>query len=247
MRFAEYGPILTQAYDIDKPEAPSDELDLYLGVIADGGEPVLAAMCGSGRFLVALRERGIDVDGVDASSAMVAACRAKLEAKECAAQITESTLQAMTLGRRYATAFIGGGGSFGLIADRDDAREAIRRLLDHLLPGGLLAFAVLTPAMVPRHFGRPHVRSWKRSDGARIVLTSTELSYQDGVLETIGAYELYVDGKVVDTELDDFPQRLYERAEIAGQLEEAGASEVVISPVGEHLLWCTARRTATDS
>ncbi len=89
MNFAEYGDLLTQAYDIDKPEAPKADLDWHRAFITTEGEPVLAAMCGSGRSLVPLREAGVDIDGVDASPHMLAACRAKLAERDLHANIYE--------------------------------------------------------------------------------------------------------------------------------------------------------------
>lgn len=77
IRRAEYKALLTEAYDLDKPEAPPGELAYYRQHIRACGEPVLEAMCGSGRFLVPLLEAGIDVDGVDASPDMLVACGAR--------------------------------------------------------------------------------------------------------------------------------------------------------------------------
>ena len=121
MNFADYGSLLTQAYDIDKPEAPALEFEWHRSFIADA-QPALAAMCGSGRFLVPLRAAGLDVDGVDASPHMLAACRAKLDGKGLDANVYEQKLQDLDLPRRYRSIWVGGGGSFGLIRDPDDAK-----------------------------------------------------------------------------------------------------------------------------
>src|SRR2546426_9524242 len=79
IRRAEYKALLTEAYDLDKPEAPPEPLAYYMRHIRACGEPVLEAMCGSGRFLAPLLEAGVDVDGVDASADMLAACAARGE------------------------------------------------------------------------------------------------------------------------------------------------------------------------
>src|SRR2546428_14109756 len=72
IRRAEYKALLTEAYDLDKPEAPPEPLAYYMRHIRACGEPVLEAMCGSGRFLAPLLEAGVDVGGADASAAMLA-------------------------------------------------------------------------------------------------------------------------------------------------------------------------------
>ncbi len=64
---AEYKRLLTQAYDLDKPEAPAAELDRWLRYARAVDGPVLEVMCGSGRFLAPLAAAGIDIDGTDAS------------------------------------------------------------------------------------------------------------------------------------------------------------------------------------
>src|SRR5205085_4746698 len=64
--FAEYKRLLTEAYDLDKPEAPAEELARWMQFARDARGPVLEVMCGSGRFLVPLAQAGVDIDGVDA-------------------------------------------------------------------------------------------------------------------------------------------------------------------------------------
>src|SRR2546426_8874921 len=77
IRRAEYKALLTEAYDLDKPEAPPEPLAYYMRHIRACGEPVLEAMCGSGRFLAPLLAAGVDVAGVDASADMLAAWGAR--------------------------------------------------------------------------------------------------------------------------------------------------------------------------
>src|SRR3989442_14523471 len=81
IRRAEYKALLTEAYDLDKPEAPGEALAYYMRHIRACGEPVLEAMCGSGRFLAPLLEAGIDGGGVDASADMLAAGAARCEGR----------------------------------------------------------------------------------------------------------------------------------------------------------------------
>ena len=67
MRMGMYGKLCTEFYDITKPRAPEDALEFYLRCLDSVRRPVLEPMCGSGRFLIPFLERGIDIDGVDAS------------------------------------------------------------------------------------------------------------------------------------------------------------------------------------
>jgi SAM-dependent methyltransferase len=230
VRFAEYGELCTQVYDVDKPNAPGAELAFYRAFIEAGEGPVLEPMCGSGRFLVPLAEAGVDIDGIDSSADMLAACREKLERSVLRANVYEQMLQDLDLPRRYRSAFIGGSGSFGLIPDRDEAFQSLKRINDYLEPGGRLCFEVQTPLVAQRQrLGRVGVRSWIRTDGARLVLSSTVTSFEDNVLEGFGIYELFVDGKLVETQLNELPLRLYEREEMRDVLESAGFTDIVVT------------------
>ena len=146
-----YAELCAEAYDLDKPEPPKYELAFYWqlfersGGVAGGG-PVLELMCGTGRFLVPFAERGADIDGVDASPQMLAACRAKLEGRGLSAGVYEQFTQDLDLPRRYGYAFLPGG-SFTLL-DRLDARETLRRVRDHLLPGAILTLDCLVPRRI---------------------------------------------------------------------------------------------------
>src|SRR5439155_9828536 len=92
-QLAEYKALLTEAYDLDEPGPPPQELAYYLGHIQTCGEPVLEAMCGSGRYLVPLLEAGVDVDGVDASPDMLAACATKCAARGLTVRTRRQLLQ----------------------------------------------------------------------------------------------------------------------------------------------------------
>ncbi len=132
MHRAEYRRLLTEAYDLDKPEAPRDELAFYRAQVEAGGTPALELMSGSARFLAPLLAASLDVDGVDASADMLAAAE-----RRCAGLPLRQYRQALhelALPRRYALAFCAAG-SFGLVVRDDEVGTALARIRDHLLPG----------------------------------------------------------------------------------------------------------------
>ena len=222
---AEYGSLLTVAYDLDKPDAPPEELAYYRNQIERCGEPVLEAMCGSGRFLVPLLESGVDIDGVDASSHMLAACAAKCTERGLRASLHEQLLYQLDLPRRYRFIFAGGA-SFGLIVDDGEVEESLRRLHHHLLPGGHLLLEVETPRAAPASadaVGRARSRRWIRPDGAEIVQHYTG-SYDSAtqVMSGVLTYELHFSGKQVATEENPWLLRYWEPEAFAAQLGSAG-------------------------
>jgi SAM-dependent methyltransferase len=62
-----YAPLRGHVYDDPEP---------WHQFIVDVGEPALELGCGDGDPLLALRERGLDVEGVDSSPDMIARCQA---------------------------------------------------------------------------------------------------------------------------------------------------------------------------
>ena len=138
-----YGKLCTEFYDLSKPEAPADALEFYLRHLDNTDGPVLEPMCGSGRFLIPFLERGIDIDGVDASPSMLQACHARCEKKGLHPKLYQQFLQEMELPRQYSYTFIPAG-SFGLLTNPGDATEGLQRLYRHLLPGGKLILEIET-------------------------------------------------------------------------------------------------------
>ena len=62
-----YGPLCAAFYDADKPNASDEEIAWYDARLPRDAGPVLDVMCGSGRLLAPLVERGHNLHGVDAS------------------------------------------------------------------------------------------------------------------------------------------------------------------------------------
>lgn len=114
---------------------PEDrEVDYYAAAIARFGQPALDLGCGTGRLLLPLLGRGLDVDGVDVSADMLAYARAAADAAGREATLVAQALHELALPRRYRTIFACG--VLGIGGDRALDREALRRVHDHLEPGG---------------------------------------------------------------------------------------------------------------
>lgn len=64
-------------YDLDKPDAPADALGFYLEYAKNTNGPIFEPMCGTGRFLIPMPQRGFDIEGSDASTFMLSIVSAK--------------------------------------------------------------------------------------------------------------------------------------------------------------------------
>ncbi len=124
-------------------QAEPEELAYYGAAIRQFGQPALDLGCGTGRLLVPLLEGGLDVDGVDLSEEMLAGCRKRAEAAGVQPRLGNQAMHQLALDRRYRTIYICD--SFGIGGSRRNDREALRRIHDHLEPGGALVMSMGFP------------------------------------------------------------------------------------------------------
>jgi SAM-dependent methyltransferase len=217
-----YKKLCTEFYDIDKPEAPRDALDFYLKCAGRAGGPILEAMCGSGRFLVPMLERGFDVDGVDASPHMLGACREKCAARGLNPRLREQLLHELDLPRKYPLVFIAAG-SFNLITDLNQVRESLRRIRNVMLPDAKLVLE--TGQHKPKESSSwPWGGRWiTRPDGAKIIISWLgSYDARTSISKSVNRYDLIKDGRLLETEFEDFDLRRYDLAELCALLEAAG-------------------------
>lgn len=124
-------------------QARPDELAFYGGAIRRFGEPALDLGCGTGRLLVPLVEEGLDVDGSDLSEDMVAGCRQRAVSAGLDVRVWAQPMHELEAPRRYRTIYICD--SFGIGGSRRNERQALRRIHDHLEPGGALVMFTELP------------------------------------------------------------------------------------------------------
>lgn len=149
-----YGLIARWWAEFNRPEEA--ELAYLRAVIARLGEPALDLGCGTGRLLVPLLAGGVDVDGIDISADMVDLARVAAAAAgvDASGRLSVERFHELARPRRYGTIFSIGSFAIGGSPERD--AEALRRVHDHLLPGGgaVLSYEVLLPEGAA-HLGDP--------------------------------------------------------------------------------------------
>jgi SAM-dependent methyltransferase len=184
-----YGPLRSAVPD----PAP------YARFVERHGEPGLELGCGSGDPILALRERGLDVDGVDSSADMLAICRARAHAQGLTVDLYEQAMESLDLPRCYRAIYLAGP-TFNLLADDETARAALECIRAQLAPDGAALVPLFLPAPTPEEqlgFTRDHVTEDGRVQRVSAVsetrdedrrLQTTVLRYEsthDGVTEVL--------------------------------------------------------------
>lgn len=217
-----YQKLCTEFYDIDKPNAPEDALAFYLRYVADVNGPILEPMCGSGRFLIPLLERGFDIDGVDASPHMLQACRNNCIKRGITPVLYEQSIERITLSKQYGLVIIPAS-SFCLVIEQKDVEESLRRIYALLTPAAKFVVEVELHRQRPSE-SRPWEGRWvERSDGTKIVLsTLSHYDAKDHLINSINRYDLVKNWQLLETEFEDFNLRYYDLTEFDRLLEAAG-------------------------
>ena len=125
---------LVARYWAEFNRADDAELAYWRSAIERSGEPVLDLGCGAGRLLVPLLEAGLDVDGTDIAPDMLTYARAGAAAVGRTPHLVAQANHELDLPRRYRTVIACG--TIGIGGRRDRDLEAMRRVHDHLEPGG---------------------------------------------------------------------------------------------------------------
>ena len=110
------------------------EID-YFRRYVEAGQPALDLGCGTGRLLLPYLRDGLDVDGCDVSADMLARCREAAEREGLTPSLYAQPKHELDLPRRYRTIFMCG--ALGVGSTRAEDLEAMRRVYDHLEPGGM--------------------------------------------------------------------------------------------------------------
>jgi len=215
--------------NLDGPETD------YFRPFVEAGQPALDAGCGTGRLLIPYLHAGLDVDGADVSPDMLDRCRERAEREGLPApRLYAQALHELDLPRRYRTILVCG--AFGIGSSREEDLEALRRLYEHLEPGGTLLLDNEVP-WASSHWGLwrkgtrddlPHPwpdEGWREGDlELRTRLVDLDPHEQTVTLEMRAA--LWEDGRRSREEEHVLSMTRYFTHELELMLERAGFAEI---------------------
>lgn len=217
-----YKALCTEYYDLDKPAPPEDALKCYLHYAEEAQGKILEPMCGTGRFLIPLLERGYSVTGFDYSPHMLNGCRKKCKERRLTCTLLEASFESFSLNEFYNLIFIPSGSFCHLITEKQVA-QALKFVADRLNSGGKFVVEIETLKAVRDPQGVWIGRWMDKPDGSKIVMNI--LSRFDAVsrVETgLFRYELWKENAITRIEVEDYQVRHYEPAEIEELLDQHG-------------------------
>jgi SAM-dependent methyltransferase len=136
----------------DAVYAGRDDIGFWQALAADASGPVLELGCGTGRVLAPLARAGCEITGLDSSAAMLARCRARLEAEPAEArgrvELVEADMTSFDLVRRFALVTCPFGG-FQQLRTVEQQLACLDRCREHLLPRGTLVLDLPNPDPAP--------------------------------------------------------------------------------------------------
>jgi len=228
--FSYYGALSTEVYDFTKPVGYSidGDIEYYLERLKGTKGKILEAAVGSGRFLIPLLENGFIVDGIDYSAEMLDSCRKRCKERGLNPKLYEGNLRSFSLESKYEAVVIPTG-SFCLIENLMDAKDALKCFYNHLMPGG----RVIVDLELPSNWRTGEITTatfpLSNEEGISLESKSIEINWVDQYTLSYLKYEKWRKGKLVDTELQKFAMRWYGIEEFKLILESVGFSDITCS------------------
>ncbi|MCA1599667.1 MAG: class I SAM-dependent methyltransferase [Chloroflexi bacterium] len=254
----DYTGLAATAWDLFSTDEVGPDDAFFRAIVAQFGEPALDIGCGSGRLLLPMLGAGVDIEGVEPSADMRALCRAGAATRGLQPVLHQQLLQTLDLPRRYRTIFVACG-TLHLVIDRAEVVDSLRRLHDHLLPGGAVVLTAFAPWVYIRAeapFGVDwHPRATTSlPDGTDLVKEGILLGVNktEQTAEYAVRYRRLRGETVLDEQICQTPTRWYFKHELSMMLEQAGLqvtgvtgnyTDEPVSDAHDVMVWVAIRRS----
>jgi len=221
----EYRGLVAETWDLLRGDTSGwADRPFYLARIHEFGEPALDVGCGTGRLLLDYLAEGVDIDGVDVSAEMLDLCRAKAAGRGLAPTLYRQAVEELDLPRRYHTILVPSS-TFQLLLEPPAAAQALARMRDHLLPGGVLVMPFMALWVAGEDLAVSEVTEAIRADGAMVRKTArSTFDPETRLADSDDLFEVIRDGEVIASErhVRARATRQYEPAEVFEMAAAAG-------------------------
>lgn len=224
-----YGRLSSEVYDMDKPIGHSfGDVEFYMNRLESCKGPILEPGIGTGRILIPLLKKGLNVEGFDSSKDMLNICMNNCKKIGLNAKLFEAKMESFSQDTKY-DAIIVPTGTFLLLHKREDSIKALKNFYKHLSNGGRLIVDISLQTDIS--IDTVSTKTLECSNGDIITLENkiVEVDYINQYTISHGRYEKWREGVLIQTELEYFPLRWYGVEEFKLILESIGFKNIVIS------------------
>jgi SAM-dependent methyltransferase len=134
-------------YDVFYSTAGVEDVEFYVELARASGGPVLEIGCGTGRVSLPVVAAGVNMVGVDFSTAMLAKARERAAATsdlDGSFEFLQGDMRTLSLDRQFPLVIIPARTLY-LALTPEEQLESLRRAAAHMAPGGALAFNLFVP------------------------------------------------------------------------------------------------------
>ncbi len=230
MALTTYGNLCTEVYELTKPVGKEyADVPYFIHHLSKIRGRILEAMVGTGRLLIPLLEAGLNVEGIDASPDMLAACKRNCATRGLNPILYEGSIENLDVPGKFS-AIVVTLGSFMLLGNRMAAIAALQVFAKHLEPNGQIFIDLGLPVDSFKTEGAVKQREPIQClDGSVIVMqTSSSIDWLEQVEHTLIRYEKWRGGKLIDTELQHLPLHWFGREEFMMCLRECGYADITL-------------------
>ncbi|QWH17788.1 class I SAM-dependent methyltransferase [Bacillus mycoides] len=225
-----YGELCTKMYESDKSIAAGKELDFYLSFAKDKNIQVLEPMCGNGRMLIPFMQNGVNIEGFDISEEMLKVCKEKAEKLNLKSVVSRGRIEKYHDDKKYDLIMIPFG-SFSLLPD-NLVEISLQNMKNNLKENGKLLLTVVQGGSETEQI-LVWIETNRKEINNELIVEYRKVSYDKAqkLLNVILKYEIIHDEKIKETEIMDFPIRLYDLKEFENTLITNGFSQIVVHEI----------------
>ncbi len=224
-----YNSLSSEVYDMDKYIGLSfGDVEYYSDRLAACKGKILEPGVGTGRILIPLLEQGLKVEGFDGSAEMLEICQRNCEKRDLKPNLFVDKMEIFSLDTKYE-AIIVPTGTFLLLYKREDSIQALKNFFQNLSDGGRLIMDIFLQTDFT--IDKVSTRTWEAENGDIITLENKiiEVDHINQYTISHNRYEKWRNGKLIQTELEQFPLRWYGIEEFKMILEQIGFENIVVS------------------
>lgn len=220
--FIDYGPLSTNFYQKTKAVGHSldGDIEYYYDYLKKIKGRILEAGVGTGRVLIPLLQKGLQIEGIDISEDMLAQCKKNMAEYDVSTRLYQQDLFNLDLPKKYE-AIIMPTGSFCLL-DKEKIEQVLTGFHACLESKGTLILDLIVP--IDFKEGATTQTKMDISENQSLVYTHYDESIDWFCQKTtsIDKYELISNGKVVDTEYSTFVLYWYGLKEFEWLIQSLG-------------------------